>query len=106
MVVTQHGSPIVYRGKAHGSNESLSPVVRELRLTKSFLQERVEPGLLSELVLVAPDDREPAWRSILEEVFEIPVGALAREWPSIPGLTNLSTQTAAPLLGAALREVA
>lgn len=106
VTVTQHGSPVVYRGKAHGANASLSPVARELRLTKSFLQERVNPGIVSELILVAPEEREPSWRSILEEVFEVPVGSLSRDWPSIPGLSNLSTKAAAPLLGAALREIA
>jgi hypothetical protein len=106
LIVTRHGSPIVYRSKAHGSGESLEPVARELRLTKSFLQERVEPGILSDLVLAAPESREAAWRPLLEEVFEIPVASLAREWSAIPGLDNLTFQAAAPLLGAALREVA
>lgn len=106
VMVTQQGSPVVYRGKAHGANQPLAPVERELRLTRSFLQERVEPGIVSELILVAPDDREESWRSVLEDVFEIPVGSLGSQWPSIPGLSNLTTQAAAPLLGAALREVA
>lgn len=105
-MVTRHGSPVVYRGKAHGAEASLAPVARELRLTRSFLQERVEPGILSELVLVAPEDRDQSWCSLLEEVFEIPVGSLSRDWPTIPGLSNFTTQAAAPLLGAALREVA
>lgn len=106
VTVTQHGAPVVYRGKAHGATDSLAPVARELRLTKSFLQERVSPGIVSELILVAPEDREPSWRPILEEVFEVPVGSLSRDWPSIPGLSNLTTKAAAPLLGAALREIA
>lgn len=106
LLVTRHGSPIVYRSKAHRSGESWELVTRELRLTKSFLQERVEPGILSDLVLVVPDAREASWRSLLEDVFEVPSASLSREWPAIPGLKNLTIQAAAPLLGAALREVA
>ena len=106
LMVTRHGEPIMYRSKAHRSSESLRPVERELRLTKSFLRERVEPGIVSDLVLAASEAREAPWRSLLEEVFEIPVASLSREWPTIPGLSNLTTHSAAPLLGAALREVA
>ncbi len=106
VMATRHGAPIMYRSKAHPSSESLAPVERELRLTKSFLQERVEPGIVSDLVLVAPEAREAPWRSLLEETFEIPVASLSRDWPAIPGLSNLTTHAAAPLLGAALREVA
>ena len=106
VMVTRHGAPIMYRSKAHRSSESLAPVERELRLTKSFLQERVEPGIVSDLVLAASEAREAPWQSLLEEVFEIPVASLSREWPTIPGLSDLSTHSAAPLLGAALREVA
>lgn len=106
VMVTQQGSPIVYRSKAHAADGPLTPVARELRLTRSFLQERVEPGIVSELVLVAPESREDAWRTVLEDVFEIPVGSLGREWSAIPGLSNLDSREAAPLLGAALREVA
>ncbi len=106
LMVTQQGSPILYRGKAHKQGESLGLVARELRLTKSFMQQRLEPGILSELVLVASEAREAPWRSLLEDVFEVPVASLSREWPTIPGLQNLTSQAAAPLLGAALREVA
>ncbi|MBT8208589.1 MAG: hypothetical protein KJO18_09965, partial [Acidimicrobiia bacterium] len=61
VVVTRRGEPIVYRSKAHGSTESLAPVERELRLTRSFLQERVEPGILSDLILAVPEEREASW---------------------------------------------
>lgn len=84
----------------------MAPVERELRLTRSFLQERVEPGIVSDLVLVASEAHEAQWQSALEEAFQVPVSSLAREWPTIPGLTDLTTHSAAPLLGAALREVA
>lgn len=106
LMVTRHGEPIMYRSKAHGSGESMAPVERELRLTRSFLQERVEPGIVSDLVLVASEAHEAQWQSALEEAFQVPVSSLAREWPTIPGLTDLTTHSAAPLLGAALREVA
>lgn len=106
LVVTRHGDPVVYRSKAHGLDEALTPVARELRLTLSFLRERVEPGILTHLILVASEAREAAWQAELEEVFGIPATVLTREWRAIPGLSNLTAQAAAPLLGAALREVA
>jgi len=106
LVVTRHGEPVMYRSKAHRASESLDPVERELRLTKTFLRERLEPGIVSELVLSAPEDREAPWQALAESVFEVPVASLSRDWPSIPGLSDITTHTAAPLLGAALREVA
>lgn len=106
LMVTRHGEPIVYRGKTRASHESMAPVGREFRLTRSFLQERLPPGIVSDIVLVAPEAHEAQWRALLEEVFEHPASSLAREWPALPGLVNLTTHDAAPLLGAALREVA
>ncbi|MFQ5526022.1 MAG: hypothetical protein ACE5GX_07135 [Thermoanaerobaculia bacterium] len=106
LIVTRQGEPAVYRSKTHAIGSSMAPVGRELRLTRSFLQERVPPGIVSEIILAAPDAREGEWSTLLEEVFERPVASLDREWPSIPGLVHLTTHDAAPLLGAALREVA
>lgn len=106
LLVTLSGEPVVYRGKAHSSVVGLGPAGRELRLTRSFLQERFPPGVLSEIVLAAPPELEGDWSSLVEEVFEQPVSSLSQEWPDLPGLVNLSTHAVAPLLGAALAEVA
>ncbi len=106
LIVTQRGEPIVYRTKSIASDASLTSVSRELRLTRSFLQERVSPGIVSDIILAAPEALESQWGGLLEEVFERPASSLSREWPAIPGLVRLTTHEAAPMLGAALREVA
>ena len=66
LLVTLSGDPVVYRGKAHSSQAGLGPAGRELRLTRSFLQERFPPGVLSEIVLAAPPELESDWSSLVE----------------------------------------
>lgn len=106
LLVASHAEPVMYRGKSYVADDSLVAVDRELRLTRSFLIDKTSQGQLSEVILVAPADRERAWKPMIEDVFECPVSSLAEEWPSVPGLVKLTTDEAAPLLGAALREVA
>jgi len=111
LLITTRGEPLVHRFKAYKTN--LPPeamrrfVVRDLRLTRSFLAEKMGNDNLQRIVLVSPADFEPTWATWLEESFETRPALLAEEWPFLHTPTpNVSPHEVAPLFGAACREVA
>ncbi len=111
LVFARDGEPLLWRQKSF--TEGLDDVDRapllaaELRLTRTFLAERLGGSELDAVLLSAPEQVRPFWLNALEEGLDHPVAALetallplAGELPS-PALGDL-----APLVGAACREVA
>ncbi len=112
LVFTLRGEPVLHRFK--GASEGLpaeaqgAAVRRDLRLTRTFLEDRLPGDPLARVRLVAPEDAAPSWAGWLEEGLEQPVELLAPAhvvpletpgarppWPEL-----------LPLAGAACQEVA
>lgn len=104
-------APMLHRYKAAGRELSSatrgSLVERDLRLTRTFLEEQLGAGRLARLVLAAPPAVEPLWMDWLAAGLEGEVEPLAMEHlPVVDGLRGLPLAEVAPLVGAAAREVA
>jgi hypothetical protein len=112
LVVTRDGEPVLWRQKSFDdqleADERAPLAAAELRLTRSFLTERLtESGPLGTVLLVAPPGLEALWSRVLEEGLECPVATLGR--PHLPLAdvpVGASFAELAPLVGAACREVA
>ncbi len=107
VVVAKKGMPILHRFKSHSRAEpAWDLVARDLTLTRRFVAAQSEAATLGEVILVAPPESEAGWRRTLEAAFELPVRSVASEWGDIPGtVEGVPVEQAAPLLGAAGREV-
>jgi len=111
LVFARDGEPVVWRQKAF--TEGLADADRarllaaELRLTRTFLAERVGDERPAAVLLAAPREVEPFWRQVLAEGFEREPVLLASEHLPLAG-EGLGAAVAqlAPLVGAACREVA
>ncbi len=77
LVFTLHGEPVLHRYK--GLSESLPPealagaVRRDLRLSRTFLEDRFPGEEPAPALLAAPEDAAPSWAAWLEDGFEAPV---------------------------------
>jgi hypothetical protein len=110
LVFARDGEPVVWRQK--GFTEGLADADRarllasELRLTRTFLAERVgeeRPGIV---VLAAPREVEPFWRDVLADGLDCEPLALASEHlPLVGEGLGAAVAQLAPMLGAACREV-
>jgi hypothetical protein len=112
LVFLRGGAPVLHRykafaGSAEGSRTGF--VVRDLKLTRNFLDEHF-PGLpLARVLLAAAPEQEPLWVDLLAEGLGEPASPLdGRHLPplraedaAVPAWRDL-----APMLGAARREVA
>jgi hypothetical protein len=104
------GAPVAWRQKTF--TEGLSDadrarlVASELRLTRTFLAERLSGARLSAALLAAPGSVEPFWRAVLEEGLDHPVVALQVTHLPISGPVAAPPTELSPLVGAACREVA
>jgi hypothetical protein len=111
LLIVSRGEPIVHRYKSYNTELPFEAmrrfVLRDLRLTRTFLEEKNEDEAIQRTVLVAPEESQVIWSGWLEEVFEAPVHLLIQEWPFLenaaPGVGGYQM---APLFGAACREVA
>jgi hypothetical protein len=127
LVVAAGGQPLLHRHKAgvSAANDATQPpagppaaalpgaalpahdVVRELRLTRTFLAEQLPDAALERVLLVAPEAVESAWLQATREAFGAVVESLRREQvgfrregPPVPWRDLL------PMLGAAGQEFA
>lgn len=110
-VFARHGEPVLARYKA--TVEDLAPdarasmVRRDMRLTRSFVEEQLPELGLGPLVLSAPAGLAGPWGEWLAEGLLVPVETLApRHLPAVSGLADFDLWRLAPLVGAATREVA
>jgi hypothetical protein len=115
LVFTLRGEPVLHRFKS--LSESLPPeaqgaaVRRDLRLTRTFLEDRYPGEEPATLLLAAPEDAAPAWAAWLEQGFEGPVELVGAahvvpidvrgEPPILPAWPEIL-----PLAGAVCQEVA
>ncbi len=111
LLIVSRGEPVVHRFKSYRpelpAEAKRRLVLRDLRLTRTFLGEKVGDDHLRRIVLVSPSDAEELWRGWLAEVFETEPRLLAEEWPFLSATSpSVSADEVAPLLGAACTEVA
>ena len=118
LVFTRGGAPVLHRYKSlsgasgsagvpDGSRGSL--VIRDLKLTRNFLDEHLPGVPLARVLLAAPPEQEPVWVDLLADRLGEPAAALdGRHLPPLRSEegTVPSWRELAPLLGAARQEVA
>lgn len=110
-VFARGGKPVLARYKAAASDLAAearaSMVRRDMRLTRSFVDEQLPELALGPLLLAAPAELGGPWGEWLAEGLGVPVEPLAlRHLPAVAGLSDLDLWRVAPLLGAATQEVA
>jgi len=112
VIFARGGEPVLYRYKsfADGLPESARSglVVRDLKLTRNFLDEHFPGTALGRVLLLAPPELEPLWLERLEGGLEAPASPLdGRHLPPLRvEAAAPSWRDLAPLLGAARLEVA
>jgi hypothetical protein len=116
LVFALRGEPVLYRYKTAGADASLAAegsfVARDLKLTRTFLDDHFPDIPLHRVVLVAPPELEPSWRDWLEAGLGAPAELLSgwhlhrlREEDQ-QDLSGLSWREVAPLVGLVSQEVA
>ncbi|HSM14286.1 MAG TPA: hypothetical protein VLA66_09475, partial [Thermoanaerobaculia bacterium] len=105
------GAPLLWRQKAF--TEGLSDEDRarllgaELRLTRTFLAERLAGETLETALLSAPSEVEGFWKTVLEDGLARPVAALQSDYLPLAGSPAAAPPVViAPLVGAVCREIA
>lgn len=111
LVFARGGAPVLWRQKAFteelGDADRAALLGAELRLTRTFLEERLGGEAPGAIYLAAPPDVEPYWTELLADGLERPVASLgAAHLPLAGELPESSARELATLVGAAAREVA
>ena len=111
LLIVARGEPVVHRFKAYHTDLPMEAmrrfVLRDLRLTRTFLAEKMGEVSIQRAVLVSPAESEETWSGWLGDVFETPVQRLTDEWPFLEqAAPGVAPHQMAPLFGAACREVA
>jgi hypothetical protein len=111
LIVARDGEPVLWRQKSFAveltEGERAPLLAAELRLTRSFLAERLPGVALDGVVLAAPAALAPLWTGLLEEGLERAVTPLSAALLPLAGERgDLPAAELAALLGAAAREVA
>lgn len=107
LLFARGGEPVLHRYKADGAGAEGRGrlVVRDLRLTRSFLEENVPGAEVRQALLLAPPELEESWREWLAEGLGRPVAALGREHVRLAGDAGAGWRETAALVGAACVEV-
>lgn len=110
LVCARDGEPVVWRQKSFGDGdeaERRAPrLAAELRLTRTFLAERLGAPRLDAVLLAAPDDVRAVWSEVLSEGLGQPPAVVRPDWlPLAAGPAGEADAALAPLVGAACREV-
>ncbi|MEZ5333300.1 MAG: hypothetical protein R2991_14945 [Thermoanaerobaculia bacterium] len=102
------GEPLLHRYRAlAGAGAADRLVLRDLRMTQTFLEERAPGAEPSRVLLLAPEESVMSWVQRLVEGLGRPVHALGREQLPLRGqLRHGDLSVVAPLLGAVCQEVA
>lgn len=112
LVFVHRGEPVLHRYKGFTDNlpeGARGPFVeRDLRLTRTFLEEHLPGVPLSRALVAAPEGVEAAWLGQLSRALQVEAAALSRR--HLPALQAAAVGDAwlafAPLLGAVQQEVA
>ncbi|MGD2115798.1 MAG: hypothetical protein PVG07_12135, partial [Acidobacteriota bacterium] len=113
LVVSRGDEPVLHRFKtfpdALPETARESTVVRDLRLTRTFLAESFPGEPLRRMVLAAPESSEPSWVGWLETALEQPVEPLGDQHTVPvrlgPGVDAPPRHELLPLVGAVCQEV-
>jgi len=110
LIFARDGEPVLWRQKSftEGLDDAdRAPMLEaELRLTRTFLAERLGGATLDAVLLDAPADVRPFWSRVLEQGLERPVALLTPELLPLTGATPVGLgDDLAPLVGAVCREV-
>jgi hypothetical protein len=113
LVFVRGGAPVLHRYKAFSGGLPEGPrtgfVVRDLKLTRNFLDEHLPGVPLARVLLAAPPEQEPSWVDLLAEGLGEPAAPLdGRHLPPLRSEegTVPSWRELAPMLGAARQEIA
>ncbi|HEX9799283.1 MAG TPA: hypothetical protein VGC00_03835 [Thermoanaerobaculia bacterium] len=111
LVCARDGEPVLWRQKSFGDSseaETRAPrLAAELKLTRTFLAERLDAPRLDAVLLAAPDDVRAVWSEVLAEGLGRPPAIVAADSLPLAAESAREADAAlAPLVGAACREVA
>lgn len=111
LVFARGGVPVVARYKPMveelASDARAAMIRRDLKLTRSFVEEQVPGARVEAVFLLAPRGFESPWTEWLAEGLEVPVEPVrARHLPPLSGAQDFDLARLVPLLGAACLEVA
>jgi hypothetical protein len=108
LVFARAGEPVVWRQKGFGAGveeaERTPLLAAELRLTRTFLEERLGGEPLDRILLAAPEAATASWTGILSEGLEAPVEPLALGHLPLAGGAPAGAEALAALVGAACGE--
>ncbi len=111
LILANHGEPVLHRYKGLGAAGDSNPggsVVRDLRMTRNFLDENFSGAALDSVLLLAPPPLERLWLDRLEQGLgqrpEVVDGRLLP--PLRDGSVLVPWRDLAPMVGAARRMVA
>jgi hypothetical protein len=108
LVCARDGEPVVWRQKSFGDGDeagSRAPrLAAELKLTRTFLAERLGAPRLDAVLLAAPDDVRAVWSEVLSEGLGRPPAVVVGD--RLPLAGGEADAALAPLVGAACRVVA
>ena len=110
LVFTRAGEPALHRFKPINGQryddawERL--VARDLRLTKTYLDEQLPGERLRRVLLACGGERQERWTERLAEAFSVPIHPLKEDFPDL-GADSAAPdfEELAPLMGAARREL-
>jgi len=84
LVVVHDGEPVLWRQKSFADGPSPAErgplLAAELRLTRTFLAERLDVADLDAVLLEAPDEARAFWSDLLSEGLERPALAIGSSW--------------------------
>ncbi len=111
LLFARDGAPVLWRQKSFteglGDEDRARLMTAELRLTRTFLGERLAGEAISSALLAAPAAVESFWRGVLESGLDRPVATLAlAHLPLVDDAPAMPAAELATLAGAACREVA
>ncbi len=111
LTFTRNAEPLLHRFRAMempmGDAAAASLVLRDLKLTRTFLSDQLKDCELDRVLLITGPPQQAFWLDSLEQGLGRPPVALGREQLPLQGrLPDVSLAVLAPMLGAARREVA
>ena len=118
LTFARRGEPVIHRFKPAAGEMPFAArerlVVRDLKMTRAFLAEHLPDAALDHAVLAVPPDLEGAWQGWLEASLDVPVEILGAGHVPVANPQDTVGRAdgagiwseVAPLVGAALKEIA